>query len=262
MTYCVGLLLDKGLVMASDSRTNAGVDYISSYSKLHVLQPAPDRIFTILAAGSLSTTQEMLNRIQRDLDLTLNPNQNSLYQPPSQTLLNVNYMFEAANYIGQLSLFIQNEHSAVSRMSGASMEATFILGGQIAGQPHELFMVYSQGNFIQATDETPYFQIGESKYGKSVLDTIASPKMSLNDGARICLASMVATMRANLTVAPPFEVVIYSSNALMLQQRLKLEADSTELQNMHHAWESAMRLAFRSLPPFAWEQSDDGGGAA
>ena len=86
--------------------------------------------------------------------------------------------------------------------------------------------------------------------------------MSLNDGARICLASMVATMRANLTVAPPFEVVIYSSNALMLQQRLKLEADSTELQNMHHAWESAMRLAFRSLPPFAWEQSDDGGGAA
>ena len=150
----------------------------------------------------------------------------------------------------------------MSRMSGASMEATFILGGQISGQSHELFMVYSQGNFIQAAEETPYFQIGESKYGKSVLDIIASPRMSLNDGARMCLASLVATTRANLTVAPPFEVAIYATNALALQQRLKLEADSTELQNMHHAWDSSMRLAFRSLPPFAWEQSEDGGGAA
>ncbi|MEW5838100.1 MAG: 20S proteasome subunit A/B [Pseudomonadota bacterium] len=262
MTYCVGLLLDKGLVMASDSRTNAGVDYISSYSKLHVIQPAPDRIFTILAAGSLSTTQELLNRIQRDIDLTLNPNPNSLYQPPQQTLLNVGYMFEAARYVGQLSLAIQNEHGAVSRMSGASMEATFILGGQIAGQPHELFLVYAQGNFIQATDETPYFQIGESKYGKSVLDVIATPGMSLNDGARVCLASLVGTARANLTVAPPFEVAIYASGAFALAQKIKLEADSTELMNMHHDWESAIRLAFRSLPPFAWEQSVDAGGAA
>lgn len=256
MTYCVGLLLEQGLVMASDSRTNAGVDYISSYSKLHVIQPAADRIFVILAAGSLSTTQELLARIQRDIDLTLQPNPNSLHQPPAQTLLNVNYMFEAATYIGQLSLAIQQQHSAVSRLSGASMEASFILGGQIAGQPHELFLVYPQGNFIRATDETPYFQIGESKYGKSVLDVIATPQMKLNDGARVCLASLVGTARANLTVAPPFEVAIYARDALALKQKIKLEEDSTELAGMHHAWEAALHLAFRSLPPFSWEHAE------
>jgi putative proteasome-type protease len=163
-------------------------------------------------------------------------------------------MFEAATYIGRLNLAIQNEHAAVSRMSGASMEASFILGGQIAGQEPELFLVYPQGNFIQATDETPYFQIGESKYGKSVLDTIAMPSMSLNDGARVCLASMVATTRANLTVAPPFEVAIYPAGKLALSHRIKLDADSSELLSMHHAWESAIRLAFHSLPQFSWEQ--------
>jgi len=255
MTYCVGLLLDKGLVMASDSRTNAGVDYISSYSKLHVVQPAPDRLFMLLAAGSLSTTQELLNRIQRDLDQSLNPKPSPYQQMPGVTLLNVNYMFEAATYIGQLNLAIQNEHSAVSRMSGASMEASFILGGQISGRPPEIFLIYPQGNFIHATDETPYFQIGESKYGKSVLDTIAMPSMSLEDGARMCMASLVATARANLTVAPPFEVAIYPTDTLALSQRSKLEADSTELLTMHHAWESAIRQAFRSLPPFSWESA-------
>ena len=258
MTYCVGLLLNQGLVMASDSRTNAGVDYISSYSKLHVIQPAPDRIFMLLAAGSLSTTQELLQRIQRDLDQAVNPQPTPYQQAPGVTLLNVNYMFEAATYIGQLSLAIQNEHSAVSRMSGASMEATFILGGQIAGQPHELFLVYSQGNFIKATDETPYFQIGESKYGKSVLDIIATPGMSLNDGARVCLASLVATTRANLTVAPPFEVATYAAGAMSIAQKIKLEADSSELLEMNHAWESAIRLAFHSLPTFSWEQAAPG----
>jgi len=254
MTYCVGLLLDKGLVMASDSRTNAGVDYISSYSKLHVVQPAPDRIFMLLAAGSLSTTQELLQRIQRDLDQAVNPQPSPYQQAPGVTLLNVNYMFEAATYIGQLSLAIQNDRSAVTRLSGASMEASFILGGQIAGQEPELFLIYPQGNFIHATDETPYFQIGESKYGKSVLDTIGLPSMSLNDGARMCLASMVGTARSNLTVAAPFEVAIYAADQLALTHRIKLEADSAELLTMHHAWESAIRLAFRSLPPFSWEQ--------
>lgn len=255
MTYCVGLLLDKGLVMASDSRTNAGVDYISSYSKLHVMQPAPDRLFMLLAAGSLSTTQELLQRIQRDLDQAVNPNPSPYQQAPNVTLLDVNYMFEAATYIGQLSLAIQNDRSAVARMSGASMEASFILGGQIAGQEPELYLIYPQGNFIHATDETPYFQIGESKYGKSVLDMIGSPSMSLNEGARMCLASLVGTARANLTVAAPFELAIYTTNQLTLSHRVKLEADSTELLAMHHAWESAIRLAFRSLPSFSWERA-------
>jgi len=123
MTYCVGLLLDQGLVLASDSRTNAGVDYISSYSKLHLFQPAPDRIFVLLAAGSLATTREVLDRIRRDLDQAAHPSSGHL--APGVNLLNANYLFEAANYIGQVSLAVQNEHGPALRQVGASAEATF-----------------------------------------------------------------------------------------------------------------------------------------
>jgi putative proteasome-type protease len=149
MTYCVGLLLDDGLVMASDSRTNAGVDYISSYSKLHVFQPALDRLFVVLAAGSLATTREVLDRIHRDLDQTVNPRPSPYQQAPGPTLLSVNYLFEAATYIGQLNLAVQNEHGPALRQSGNSAEAVFILGGQIAGEAPGLFLVYAGHRAVQ-----------------------------------------------------------------------------------------------------------------
>jgi putative proteasome-type protease len=263
MTYCVGLCLDQGLVMASDSRTNAGVDYISSYSKLHLFQPAPDRMFVLLAAGNLATTQEVLNRIRRDLDQASNPNPSQ--PPPAMTLASVDYLFEAANYVGQVNLAVQNEHGPALRQVGASVEATFILGGQIAGQPHGLFMVYPQGNTIAATPETPFLQIGESKYGKPALDHIVDPGLSLNDGARVCLVSLVATARSNLTVGPPFEVLIYPSEALAPSQRLRLEDHSPELESIARSWSDSLRKAFFQLPHFPWEQpaaSTEGGEAS
>ncbi len=256
MTYCVGLLLDQGLVMASDSRTNAGVDYISSYSKLHVFQPAPDRLFVLLAAGSLATTQEVLNRIQRDLDQAANPNPSPYQQSPRVTLLNVNYLFEAATYIGQVSLAVQNEHGSALRQAGASPEASFILGGQIAGQAHGLFLIYSQGNAIEASPETPYLQIGESKYGKPALDRIAYPGLSLDDGARLCLVSLAGTARSNLTVAPPFEVAICPRDKIALSYRLKLDDDSPELQGISRSWNESLTRAFYGLPRFTWEPVD------
>lgn len=250
MTYCVGLCLEQGLVMASDSRTNAGVDYISSFSKLHVLQPAPDRLFVLLAAGSLATTQEVLNRIRRDLDQATSQQGN----PPAVTLLTVDYLFEAAAYVGQLNLAVQNDYGPALRQAGVSAEATFILGGQIAGQPHGLFLIYSQGNFIAATPETPYLQIGESKFGKPALDRFANPNLPLEDGARLCLVSLDGTARSNLTVAPPFEVAIYPRDALTLSHRLKLAADSPELLAVSRSWEESLARAFHALPHFAWEQ--------
>jgi len=256
MTYCVGLLLDQGLVMASDSRTNAGVDYISSYSKLHVFEPAPDRLFVLLAAGSLATTQEVLHRIQRDLDQAVNPNPSPYQQAPGATLFSVNYLFEAATYIGQVSQAVQNEHGAVLRQSGVSPEASFILGGQIAGQPQELFLVYSQGNAIAASAETAYLQIGESKFGKPVLDRMTSPGMSLEDGARACLVSLIGTASSNLTVGPPFEVAICPRDQMTPAYRLKLDDDSTELQGISQSWNESLSRAFYSLPRFAWEQSE------
>ncbi len=251
MTYCVGLCLDQGLVLASDSRTNAGVDYISSYSKLHVFQPAPDRLFVLLAAGNLATTQEVLNRIRRDLDQAANPGQTDA--PPAVTLANVDYLFEAANYVGQVNLAVQNEHGPALRQIGASVEASFILGGQIAGQPHGLFLIYSQGNSIAATPETPFLQIGESKYGKPILDHIVNPGLSLNDGARLCLVSLVGTARSNLTVGPPFEVAICPSNAGAPIQRLRLDERSPELESLTQGWTDSIRHAFFGLPHFPWE---------
>jgi putative proteasome-type protease len=252
MTYCVGLLLDQGLVLASDSRTNAGVDYISSYSKLHLFQPAPDRIFILLAAGSLATTREVVDRIHRDLDRAANPQGNE----PTQaiTLLNANYLFEAVNYIGQMSLAVQNEHAPALRQVGASAEATFILGGQIAGQPHGLFLIYPQGNAIAATPETPYLQIGESKFGKPVLDEFAYPGLSLDDGARLCLVSLEGTALSNLTVAPPFELAVCPRDQISLSHRLKLDADSPELVSLAASWHQGQRHAFAALPRFPWEQ--------
>lgn len=257
MTYCVGLLLDHGLVMASDSRTNAGVDQISSYSKLHVFTPAPDRLFVLMAAGNLATTRELTDRIQRDLDQTLNPRPSPYQAAPGATLLSINYLFEAATYIGQLVLAIINEQGPAVRAAGASPEATFILGGQIAGEVPGLFLIYPQGNAIAATAETSYLQIGESKFGKSMLDRIAHPGLSLEDAARLCLVSLEITARANLSVAPPFEVAIYPRDRFNLSHRLKLAANAPELVALTRSWEESQRQAFAALPRFAWELATD-----
>lgn len=258
MTYCVGLCLEQGLVMASDSRTNAGVDYISSFSKLHLFQPAPDRLFVLLAAGSLATTQEVLNRLRRDFDRAAGPD--AFGGMPPTTLASVNYLFEAAAYIGQVSLAVQNDYGPALRQSGVSPEATLILGGQIGGQPHGLYLIYPQGNFIAATPETPYLQIGESKFGKPSLDRFAVPGLPLDDGARLCLISLEATACSNLTVAPPFELAIYPRDGLVLSHRLKLEADSPELQALSQRWGDGLRQAFQALPRFAWELPPQGTG--
>ena len=255
MTYCVGLCLDQGLVMASDSRTNAGVDYISSFSKLHLFQPAPDRLFVLLAAGNLATTQEVLHRIRRDLDQALNPDPSRV--APSQTLLNVAYLFEAATSVGQVSLAVQNEHGPALRQVGAGVEATFLLGGQIAGQPPGLYLIYPQGNWMTATPETPFLQIGESKYGKPALDHIVHPGLSLEDGARVCLVSLLGTARSNLTVGPPYEVAICPRDLFAPSSRLRLEADSEELRVLTQSWGERFREAFYGLPRFPWEQPSD-----
>jgi putative proteasome-type protease len=246
MTYCVGLLLDQGLVLASDSRTNAGVDHISSYSKLHLFQPAPDRYFVLLAAGNLATTREVLDRIRRDLD------RGSGGEGP-ESLTTVQYLFEAALYIGRVNRDVQLLHGPALREVGAAPEATFILGGRVGNEAPGLLLIYPQGNAIAATPETPYLQIGESKFGKSDLDRFARSGLSLEDGARLCLVSLESTAQANLTVAPPFEVVLCPRDWSGPSQRLKLDADSPDLVALTASWEASQQQAFAALPRFSWE---------
>jgi putative proteasome-type protease len=275
MTYCVGFLLESGLVFVSDSRTNAGVDYISSYSKLHVFQPAPDRLFVLMAAGNLGTTQAVLNRIRRDLALdeaaaaasivsAVNDGPGaplpSVGPRPSGTadeshdLLTASYLFEAADYVGRLSVAVQRAYSTPLQQAGASGEASFILGGQIAGQPHGLYLIYPQGNAIMATPETPFLQIGESKYGKPPLDYVGHTRLSLEDAARLCLVSQIVTRRSNLTVGPPFEIALVPADELRVSRRLKLEKDNSQVTRSMEIWARNMQETLSKLPRFQWEE--------
>lgn len=247
MTYCVGLRLNDGLVFASDSRTNAGVDYVTTYSKMHVFTPAEDRIFVILSAGNLATTQEVINHIQRDID----------YPTNEPNLTNVRYLFEAAEYIGKISQQVQNDHNTALNHAGVSGETTLLLGGQISGQNHELILIYPQGNYIAASPETPYLQIGESKYGKPGLDRIVRPDLSLDEGARLCLVSLDATTRSNLTVGPPFEVATYNQNELKLNCHCTFAETDSYLVELRKSWNDGINQAFTRLPTMSWAQSED-----
>jgi putative proteasome-type protease len=263
MTYCLGFLLEAGLVMASDCRTNAGVDYISTYRKMHIFRPSDDRLIILLAAGNLATTQAVLNRIRRDLDRaqrghkagaeTGERDEEAAEHRRLGSLLDADYLFEVADYVGRVSREVQAEFKPVLSQAGASGSASFILGGQIAGQAHGLFMIYPQGNAVMATTETPFLQIGESKYGKPPLDGLANTAMSLEDAARLCLVSQVITRRSNLTVGPPFDLVILRRDELRVAQQLRLGADSEALQGFLHTWVEVQREALERLPRFPWE---------
>lgn len=253
MTYCVAFLLEKGLVFASDSRTNAGVDYISSYSKMHVFQPAPDRLFVLMAAGNLGTTQAVLNRIRRDLDYEPFPVPEDT-QTTAPDLRTARYLFEAADYVGQLSVTVQRQFATSLREAGATGEASFILGGQIGEERHGIYLIYPQGNAVMATPETPFLQIGESKYGKPPLDYAGHTGLSLEDAARLCLVSQIITRRSNLTVGPPFEIALVPAGERRISRRLKLEKDAPEVQRAMEVWTRTMREGLQRLPRFPWEQ--------
>jgi putative proteasome-type protease len=250
MTYCVGYWLEEGLVLASDSRTNAGVDYISTYSKMHVFQPGPDRLFVLLAAGSLATTQAVVSAIRRDLDQGFEASEAS-----RGDLRHCDYLFEAAAYVGRVSVAAQKQNEEELRSAGSSSQATFILGGQIGSEPHGLYLIYPQGNAIMATRETPYLQIGESKYGKPPLDNVGHTNLSLDDAAKLCVMSQVLTQRSNLTVGPPFELAVIPSGTLAVERRLHLEADDPMLTEMIDIWSDAQREALYRLPALPWQQS-------
>lgn len=252
MTYCIGYRLEQGLVLASDARTSAGVDYISSYSKMHVFQPGPDRLFVLLAAGSLATTQAVVSWIRRDLDRPADLETGGL-----RDLRHCDYLFEAAAYVGRVSLAVQRENGEALQQAGISAAATFILGGQIGSEPHGLFLIYPQGNAIMATRETPFLQIGESKYGKPPLDNVGHANLSLEDAARLCLISEVITHRSNLTVGPPFELAVIPAGQHAISQHLRIDAQDPILDSMIDVWSAAQREALYRLPRLPWERSED-----
>lgn len=243
MTYCLAIKVDDGLIFASDSRTHAGVDYASVYSKMHRFELHNDRYMVLLAAGSLATTQAVVNLIRRDLE---NPG-------ASCSLNSVAYLFDAAIYVGEISVRVQEQHAAEMQRAGFNSEATFILGGQIQGHPHEIFLIYPQGNYITASPSTPYLQIGETKYGKPILDRMIMPETSLEDAARCALVSLDSTMRSNILVGPPLELGIYRRDSYAMGHYISLDTNMPFYAAIQKQWSEGIRTAFGMLPRFEWE---------
>lgn len=251
MTYCLAIHIKQGLVFCSDSRTNAGMDNVSSYSKMHNFVWPGQRAFTLLSAGNLATTQSVIKRINRDIAHGSGPN-----------LLSVASMHEAADYVGTISTDLQKLHLSrdIGSLANNNFEASFIFGGQISGTAPEMFLIYPQGNYINESDEHPFLQIGETKYGKPILDRIIKSGISLERAARVALVSMNSTARSNVTVGPPTELLIYPRDSLAMGRHLVLAEDDPFAREIGERWNEGLMLALERLPPFSWEADQEHAG--
>mgnify|MGYP005838272629 CR=1 FL=1 len=247
MTYCLAINTDQGLVFCSDSRTNAGIDNVSTYSKMHTFVWPGERVFVLLSAGNLATTQAVVKKLKGDVPAGLVPN-----------LLTANTMQEAADYVGIVSTQVQKTHASRDT-ANTSFEATFIFGGQIGSQPPEIFLVYPQGNYIHESREHPFLQIGEIKYGKPILDRVVKRELDLERAARLALVSMNSTIRSNVTVGPPIELLIYERDSLGGGRRLYLTEDDPLSKEISEKWNAGLMMALESLPRFPWEQAAEPG---
>lgn len=237
MTYCVGISVAAGLCFISDSRTNAGVDNVSSYSKLYRFSVDGERQIVVLCAGNLATTQGVITQIKRDAKASLTPN-----------ILSISHLEDVADYVGELSVAQQEKHAS----GGNTFEASFIVGGQIRGHKPNVYRVYPAGNHIKTSDSTPFLQIGESKYGKPILDRIINPESSLDTAAMCGLVSMDSTIKSNLSVGPPIEVVLYPRDSFSSERHYVFEESSDYLREVSSTWDEKLREAFAGMPPIAW----------
>lgn len=242
MTYCVAINTDQGLVFCSDSRTNAGFDDISIYSKMHTFVWPGERSFALLSAGNLATTQSVVKRLWSDIEDSAPVN---LHNVPSMLL--------ASDYISSVSSNVQKQQASRDTTS-ASFEATFIFGGQIGTGRPETLLIYPQGNYIHESDEHPFLQVGEAKYGKPILDRIIKRSTPLAQAARCALVSMNSTVRSNLTVGPPIDLLIYKKDSLDFGQRMTMTENDPFAKSLAEAWNQGLVQALENLPHFSWER--------
>ncbi len=242
MTYCVAMLLDTGLVFLSDSRTSAGVDQISTFRKTTVFQRPGDRVLVLQSAGNLAITQAVTSILQERME--------SPEAGPS--LDSCPNLFEAARCVGEALRETHRRDAGALKEFGVAFNASLILGGQIRGEAPRLFSIYAAGNFIEATTETTYFQIGESKYGKPILDRVIRRSSSLNEAAKCALVSMDSTIRSNLAVGLPLDLVIVKRDRYEVARHMSIDSDNECFDNLRDLWSEALREAFARLPEPDW----------
>ncbi len=243
MTYCVGLDLKDGLVFLSDTRTNAGVDNISTFSKMHVTEVPGERVMVLLTAGNLGLSQGIVNLLQEGIEGE---------DGKVSTLLSVTSMFRAAQLVGEAVRRLYRIDGEAFRQQNIAFDISLLLGGQIKGRGMRLFQIYAAGNFIEATPDTPFLQIGEHKYGKPILDRAARYDTELDDGVKLALVSMDSTLRSNLTVGLPVDLAVYRRDAIAIEMRQRITEDDEYFRMIRERWSEALREAYRAIPLPSW----------
>ena len=242
MTYCVGILLNDGLIFASDSRTHAGVDNFATFCKMTVFQQPGERVIVMLSAGNLAGTQAVVSLLRQRCS-----------EPGTQSVLSARTMFDTANAVGDAMREIDGRDGSHLAANEVSFNASFILGGQIRGEPPRLFRLYREGNFIEAGTDTMYFQTGENKYGKPILDRVLRNSTTLPEAAKCVLVSFDSTMRSNLSVGMPIDLLCYERDSLRVTQRCRFEEGDKYFTMLSDEWSRRVLMAFAQIPALEWQ---------
>jgi putative proteasome-type protease len=242
MTYCVGMKLDEGMVFASDTRTHAGVDNYSKFCKMTVFERAGDRVIVLLSSGNLAGTQAVIGVLNR----------RCAEGSGSANLWTAQTMFDGATLIADAMRDIERRDGKFLEQSDITFNASFIVGGQIRGEPMRLFRIYAEGNFIEAGIETPFLQTGETKYGKPIIDRVITRSTPLADAAKCVLVSFDSTMRSNLSVGMPIDLICYERDSLEVKMRHRFEEGDAYFSALRNEWSEGTRRVFRELPDLHW----------
>jgi putative proteasome-type protease len=238
VTYCVAIKLKAGLVMLSDSRTNAGVDHISTFRKMAVYEKPGDRVMVLLSSGNLAVSQAVREYLGRETE--------------EGTIWNAGNLFEVAQRVGDAVRVVAARETEALKSAGVEFNINFLLGGQIAGEAPRLFHIYAAGNFIEATDENCYFQIGEAKYGKPIIDRVVTPETSLDEAAKCALISMDSTLKSNLSVGLPLDLLVYETNALAVTHAAHIDETNAYFQMIRNTWGKRLRQVFLEIEAPQW----------
>ncbi len=241
MTYCVGMRLDKGLVFMSDTRTNSGVDNVFTFRKMFTWSKPGDRVITLMTAGNLATTQAVVSLLDERMKVP---------EERKPSILEVPTMFQVARLVGDTLTETVQAQSVKGPTSDATFSATIVVGGQIAGSEPRLFLIYPEGNFIEATDENPYFQIGEAKYGRPILLRGYDRTMDFEAAVKLLLLSFGSTLKANLSVGMPLDLLAYEADSLTVGHEKRFEKDDAYFAGLSEEWGDALRRGMQSLPDF------------
>ena len=243
MTYCVGLKLNKGLVFMSDTRTNAGVDNISTFKKMHVFEDPGDRVITIMTAGNLATTQSVISLLEERTKIP-SERRPSIYEAPT--------MFQVARLVGDTLKEVINANADEGQKAESAFNATIIVGGEIKDTGPRLFLIYPEGNFVEASDDTPFFQIGETKYGRPILVRAYDVDMDFESAVKLLMVSFDSTMKANLSVGMPVDLHVYEAQSLKSGLQRRILADDDYYQMISSEWGEALKRALDGLPDYSF----------